>query len=253
MVQLRQRRVEAPSALISLRLVAELSVLDAAGPIRIGAMVPLTDLGKNEAVRRHLPALVESVDVFACDQIRNVATVGGNLCNASPAADTVPPLLVCDARVELQSASGKRELPLSEFIQGPRKIDLREDEILTAVLVDRLPKGTRQTFMKKGRTQMDIAVASVATFIEMEGETCRTARLAAGAVGPVPMRLPETERLLEGERLTDDLIVAAAEQAAKEIRPIDDLRSTAEYRRRIVAVYVKRTVRACGGLEESVA
>ncbi|MEE8408393.1 MAG: xanthine dehydrogenase family protein subunit M [Myxococcota bacterium] len=247
MVQLRQRRVEAPSALISLRSVSELSAIETDDPIRIGAMVPVSDLGNNRVIRELFPALIASIDVFASDQIRNVATVGGNLCNASPAADTAPPLLVCEARVELRSAGAKRDLALADFLRGPGQTDLKPDEILTAIVVDRPAKGARQAFTKKGRTQMDVAVASLAVLLEMEGETCRRARLAAGAVGPLPMRLPETERLLEGERLTDELVLAASERAAREIRPIDDLRSTAEYRRRIVAVYVKRSVRACGG------
>lgn len=245
LVQLRSGRRPKPEALISLRSVAELTKIQIGHPVRLGAMVPVAELALHPEIKTRFAALVAAIDVFASQQIRNVATLGGNLCNASPAADTAPPLLVHEARVELTDAGTTRVLALEDFMQGPGETALGPNEILTAVLLDPPATQGRSAFLKKGRTAMDVAVVSVAAFIEMEGEVCRTARLAAGAVAPMPLRLKAAEAILEGAKLTDERLAEAARAATEAVAPIDDLRSSAEYRRHLVGVYVRRAVSEC--------
>lgn len=243
LVQIKQRRIRKPAALISLRKIDELATIEVGDRIRIGGTASLSDIMRHPAIARGFPALVDSIGVLGSRQIRNVATMGGNLCNASPAADTAPPLLVHDARVELQSETAKREIPIERFFQGPGKCERGPGEILTAVVLEPPLPNARTAFLRKGRLKTDLAIVSVALLLEMEGGTCRTARVAAGAVAPVPLRLTEVEKILEGNGLTDQILTEAQEAAMASVSPITDLRSTAEYRRDLVGVYVKRALR----------
>ncbi len=249
LVQMWKRQVPKPAALISLRNIEELSAIEVGDRIRIGATAPLSDIMRHPAIVQWFPALVDSIRVLGSRQIRNVATMGGNLCNASPAADTAPPLLVHDAKVELQSETEKREVPVEAFFQGPGKPAIGPEEILTAIVLEPPPAEARTAFLRRGRVKMDLAIASVAVLLEMEAGTCRKARVAAGAVAPVPLRLTEVEKILEGRSLTDQILTQAQDAAMASVSPITDLRSTAEYRRDLVGVYVKRAV---GRLREGV-
>jgi CO/xanthine dehydrogenase FAD-binding subunit len=239
MVKIRQHVVK-PPALISLRTIPELRGITAGSHARIGAMTTISELILHPELGRHYPVLIEAAGRLGSMQIRNVATIGGNLGNCSPCADTALPLLVLDAKVRLQGPDGSRELPIQEFFLGPGKSCLGGDEILTDILLP-APLATAQTaFFKKGRVRMDLAIASVAALFEMDGKTCRQARLAAGSVGPVPMRLPEVEALLEQNPPNDDIIIEAGRLAANSVAPITDIRSTEDYRRQIISVFVKR-------------
>ncbi|MFQ5844440.1 MAG: FAD binding domain-containing protein, partial [Planctomycetota bacterium] len=175
-------------------------------------------------------------------QIRNVATVGGNLCRAAPGADLAPPLLVHEARVRLRGAAGSRDLPLEEFMLGPGETCLGPGEVLGAVLLDPPPAGARTVFLKKGRVRMDLSLVSVAVLLELEGKRCRRARVAAGSVAPTPLRLRRVEALLEGRPITPAVAAEARAAAAAEVAPITDVRATESYRRRIAGVFVERAL-----------
>ncbi|MFQ5555688.1 MAG: FAD binding domain-containing protein [Acidimicrobiia bacterium] len=231
-----------PPALISLRDVPELDGVEDGERLRIGAAVPFTDIAAHQAVRTRLPALVDSIRVIGSPQIRNVATLGGNLCNASPGADAAPPLLVYGTAVELRGPAGVREMPLDEFFTGPGATAKAPDEILVSVLVDPQPEGARTIFLRKGRVKMDIAIASVAVQIETDGAVVSCCRIAAGAVAPVPMRLPGTEAVVAGSALDDTVVALARARAREEVAPITDVRATARYRTRLVGVYVQRAL-----------
>jgi CO/xanthine dehydrogenase FAD-binding subunit len=242
MVRARERG-QRPPALVSLRSVKELSGIEEnGGTTRIGATTSIAHVLEHPRIRERFPALIQACQSMGSPQIRNVATVGGNLCNASPCADTAPPLLIHQARLQLKSPKGSREIPLCEFFCGPGETRLASDEILAAVLLDPPEPGTRALFFKKGRVAMDLAVASVAVLLELDGTRCDTIRVAAGSVAPTPIRLGPVERLLGGRTLTDDLISQARELAAASVSPITDVRSTAAYRRQIVGVYLERAV-----------
>lgn len=239
MVRIREGKAK-PSALVSLTRIADLARIEVGPPLVIGAGVRIADL--ESTLGAALPALAMAARTLGSAQIRNVATVGGNLCNASPCADLAPPLLVHDARVRLASPRGSRELPLRDFFVGPRASVLAPDEVLVAIVVD--DPSVPAVFLKKGRVAMDIAIASVAAAIRMDGSRCVRARLAAGSVGPTPMRLPDAERALEGRVIGDAAIADARDAAQREVRPISDVRAGAEYRRMLVGAFVERGVRA---------
>jgi len=239
MVQIRSRELK-PSALISLRSIPDLSSIEINGSIRIGAMTTVTDLLYNPDLEHQAKLLVDAARRLGSPQIRNVATVGGNLCNCSPCADLALPLLVLEAKARIESVSGTQDIPLQKFFEGPGKSCLSPDQILTDIFIEPVSSNTKSVFLKKGRVKMDLAVASVALLLEMEGETCRKARVAAGSVAPVPLRLQKVEVLLEGKVLSPELADQAQRMAFESVAPISDVRSTEEYRRQIVGVYVKR-------------
>lgn len=178
---------------------------------------------------------------FAGPLIRNLATVGGNVCDASAAADVSPPLLALDASVELESAAdGSRSLPLSEFFQGVRKTARRENELLTGITFTK-PDDERWFYYKLGKRKADaISIVSIAMTVKFVQERVERVRIALGAVAPVAMRATAAEAMLKGEPLNETTIAAAAAAAARESQPIDDFRASGDYRRRMVEVLVKR-------------
>jgi CO/xanthine dehydrogenase FAD-binding subunit len=226
MVRLRQRSLR-PAALISLAGIPELGGIEDGERIHIGALCPVSDV------------------------IVHPATIGGNLCHASPCADTALPLLVLGARLSLWSPVGRRELPIDEFFVGPGQTDRRPGEILTAIVLDQPRAGTKACFLKKGRVRMDLSLASLAMLLEMDGPTCLRARLAAGSVAPLPLRLRRAEALLEGQALTPERIAEARAVSEADVSPITDLRTSADYRRRMVGVFVKRAAERLLGWSHS--
>ncbi len=244
LVAMKRSKVPPPDALISLRNIEDLAGIEVGDRIRIGSGVPLSDVEQHPIIAQYFPTLIASIGVLGSRQIRNVATLGGNLCNASPAADTAPPLLVHDALVELRSESQQREIPIERFFRGPGRCAVEDGEVLTAILLERPATSTdaRSLFLRKGRVKMDLAVVSIAVLVELQNGVCRKARIAAGAVAPTPLRLREVETILEGTQLTDDILIEAQEAAMTSVSPITDLRSTAEYRRDLIGVYVRRAV-----------
>ena len=242
MVRIKKNELR-PQALISLRSIPALSGIENGKRIRIGAMTSISDLIKNPWMHEKYPVLIQAAHAMGNVQIRNVATIGGNLCNGSPAADMAPPLLVLEAKVKLQSDKKSRELPLDNFFLGPGETLLSSGEILSDILLDPTQPNTRALFLKKGRTRMDLALASVAALIRTEGSQCLKARVAVGSVAPAPMRLTEVEALLEGEELSHELLDEARELAYRCVSPISDVRCSADYRRHLVGILVKRALK----------
>jgi CO/xanthine dehydrogenase FAD-binding subunit len=241
MVQIKSGEV-APPALISLRSISELSSVEVNGNARIGALVTVTDLIWNPDIRRYFPLLAEAALRLGSPQIRNVATVGGNLCNCSPCADLALPLLVLEAKVRIRSIVGTQDIRIEDFFRGPGDSCLSSGQILTEILVEPPPPNTKATFKKKGRVKMDLAVASTAVLLEMEGQDCLKARIAAGSAAPVPLRLVEVESWLEGKELSPEILHQAQKLAMESVAPITDVRGTEEYRRQIIGVFIKRSI-----------
>ncbi len=262
MVRRKRAELTRVPALISLRSLPELAGIDAdPDAVRIGAGVPLAEVARHPAVLDTLPALASAIRRLGTPQIRNVATIGGNLGNASPCADTAPPLLVYDATVEVAGphsdspAPGssdrlvpggrykRRTVPLCDLFRGPGTTCLADDEIITAVTVPRPAPGFRAACLGQGRVATDLSLASLALGVATDGTICSRARVAAGAVGPTPLRLREVEALLEGADLTDrDLVARARAAACAEVLPITDVRATAEYRRHLIGVFFERAL-----------
>ncbi len=250
MVRIREGRLR-PPALISLSRVRELSGIHHGDEIRIGAMTRVAELLRDEALGKSAPVLALAARTLGGVQIRNLATVGGNLCNASPCADTAPPLLVLDARMVVRSPGSERELPLSDFFVAPGQTRIGEGEIVAEIRFRRPDDKTQAAFMKKSRVRMDIAIASLAARLDLDGKRCVAARLAAGSVGPRPMRLPRSEAVLEGREVTPALLDELGTVAAEEVQPITDVRSTEAYRRHVIGVFARRAVARLSGLEEA--
>lgn len=253
LVQMQKRKLSSEgelAGLVSLRRVRELQGINASDDtLTIGAGTTFTDILESELVRDWAPALTSAAEIFASPQIRNVATLGGNLCNASPAADAAPPLLVYDARVEATSAHGRRELGIDALFKAPGKTALNADEIMTAIHIPRPSPNAQAVFLRRGRIRMDVAVASLAMLLELDGDTCVNARVAAGAVAPTPLRLHGIEDMLTGNAISDDLITEGRRMAEAAVTPITDVRSTEEYRRHLIGVYFERaTKRIIGGV-----
>jgi len=244
MVRLNNQEIR-PHALISLRSIPELCGIDIGDRIRIGATTTITGLIQHPELGRIFPVLIQAAKRLGGTQIRNVATIGGNLCNCSPCADTALPLLVHEARVVLKSPAGVREVPLSDFFVSPGESCLLHREVLTDILLDKPAAETKAVFLKKGRVRMDLAIASLALLVEKKsgGRTSVKVRIAAGSVAPVPLRLKEVEELLENTVLSEEILLDAQKMAEDTVSPISDIRSTEDYRRRIVGVYLKRALR----------
>jgi CO/xanthine dehydrogenase FAD-binding subunit len=231
-----------PQALISLRSIPGLAGIETGDTARIGALTTISDITQHPELGRRYPVLKEAARSLGSVQIRNVATIGGNLCNASPCADMALPLLVLEATVRLRSPKEIREVPISEFFKGQGKTCLSPHEIMTDVLLEPPRKNMKTCFMKKGRVKMDLAVASVAVLLEMEGKRCRKARIAAGSVAPVPLRLTKVEAMFEGAAVSGRTMARVQQLAEVNIVPITDIRSTEEYRRQITGILVKRAL-----------
>lgn len=210
------------------------------GHVVVGGGTTISELLVDPLVAQFGLPLRQAAAVLASPLVRNRATVAGNLVDASPAADTAPPLLVLDAEVELTSRQGLRRLPLDQFFVGVRKTRRRPDELLTAVRWPVPPEGSAGGFSKFGLRRADaIAVVSVAVMVQRGGG----ARIALGAVAPTPIRATEAEEALRGRPLTPETIAEAARLAAEATRPIDDIRGSAAYRQRVVEVLTRRLLK----------
>lgn len=247
MIQMRRGRV-APRHVLSLHRVAGLDRIEVDGAVRLGALVTHRSIERCPHFQGGLRALVEGAEVVGGHQIRNVATVGGNIVNASPAADVVPVLLALDATVTCLGPDGERTLPLGGFLTGPGQTARRPGELLTSIRFDRLPPRVATAFLKAGRRKaMEISVVCVAVRLTLDAADarCQEARIALGAVAPTTMRARAAERTLEGQPLTDEVLRRAGRLAAGECAPIDDVRASARYRRLLVETLVPRALRRC--------
>ncbi len=231
-----------PARVLSLHRLAALRRIELeGGALRIGAACTHSELARSPEVRRACPALVEAALTVGAIQIQNQGTIGGNLVNASPAADLPPPLVAAAAEVELRSARGVRRLPLAAFYLGYRKTALAPDELLTAIHVPALPAGARERFRKVGtRRAQSIAKVAVAGRLELAPDgTIARAGLALGSVGPTVVRLEALERELRGRAPDAETARDAEARARAAVQPIDDLRSSADYRRHVVGRLVR--------------
>ena len=242
---LRMRdKVVAPSVLIDLRHTSLDKILISNGVMILGASASLSQILENSEITQHFPALQTACREFAGPPIRNRATLGGNIVNASPAADLVPPLMAYDASIVLRASGGDRALPLAEFFTGPGQSVIAPDEILMEIQIPLLPASSAATFIKLGqRRSMAISQVNLTARLSMNNSDCVTdARIALGAVAPTPVRAHSAEDALVGEKLSEDLIRMAAKKAREEITPISDVRASLEYRLEMTEVLVRRAL-----------
>lgn len=243
-VAMRHGKAE-PRVVVDLKGIPDLasSITRLDGGFRIAANTVMTDLERNEDVRNELPGLVEAAEVVGSVQIRNRATLAGNLCNASPAADTPPVLMALGASLELQGTGGQRSLSIDDLFVGYRQTSLEPGELITAITV---PGGERSSsaFLKLGvRRAMEISIVCVGAMVELD-ETGRisSAGIGLGSVAPTTVRASTSEAVLIGSEPSTDLFAEAGRLAASECSPIDDLRASGEYRHAMVPVLVRRAL-----------
>lgn len=233
-----------PQGLISLRNLGLAGINETDSTIWIGSLTTLTEIVDSPAIARRLPLLKQTAAEVASVHIRNRATVGGNLCNASPSADMAPALLVLGATARIIGPAGEWTVPLEKFFTGPGQTVLAPGDLLVNLEIPFLPDRSAAYYIKHSpRRAMDIATVGVALAVSLdELGICQDCRIALGAVGPTPIRALQAEKTIIGKKLETDVIEQAAQAAVSEARPISDLRSSAEYRQRMIAVHVRRTL-----------
>ena len=252
-LQMKQGQAR-PSLLVDVKRLPELQRLDwtESGGLRVGASVRLSKLLAFNPIVERYNILAQACSVIGSQQIRNRGTIGGNICNAAPSADSAPALLCLRARAVLASSNSTRSVDLNDFFVAPGKTAIGDDELLVEIEVPTPPMPSAGCYMRHTtREEMDIAVVGVASFLTLSSRenTVEEARITLGAVAPTPVRAHNAEAVLIGKRVTQDNIEEAAGKAAAGASPISDLRGSAEYRREIVRVLVRRTLRkACGEL-----
>lgn len=236
-----------PSYLVSLRHLQELRSLsfNEGEGLRIGALTTVQELVESPLVRRRFDIIAQGAQVIGSLQVRNLATVGGNLCNAAPSADIAPPLIALGARARIVGPGGERVLPLEEFFLGPGRTVLGAGDILVELLVPPPPPRSGAVYQRHTpRRQMDIAVVGVGVVVALEPDrdVVRQARIVLGAVAPTPMRAVQAEAALVGQAPEGSTIDRAAQLASQEAQPIDDVRGSAAFRRELVRVMTARLI-----------
>ena len=238
-------RMAFPQRIVSLKRISGLDaiVFDKKKGLTIGATALLADVAAHPQIRRYYPTVAQAAGGTANVQVRNMGTVVGNLCNASPSADNAPTLLAMGASVNIAGPEGGRSLPLDQFFQGPGITALEKGEIVTSVFVPLPPAGNGTAYLSLSqRGKLDCSAVGVGTMVVVKNDRCVDARLVVGACAPVPMRTPKAEKQLIGKKMTDTLIRSAAKTASQETAPIDDLRASAAYRWKMVTVLTIRAL-----------
>ena len=243
LVQLRSLDDE-PRTIVDIKGLSETQKVDLSGDsIYVGAAVPGAKLYANKPLKAMFPGLVEAVDLIGSTQIQGRASMGGNLCNASPAGDSIPAIIANSGVCKIASSTGVRELPAEEFVTGVGQNALTEGEFLLGVAFPRPDQRSGDAYLRFiPRTEMDIAVAGAGVRLTLEGDTCVAAKVAIGAVAPTAIVVAEAGEALVGTTLDDDAIEAAGRACSAAARPITDKRGTADYRRKVVGVLCQRAV-----------
>lgn len=248
LVLLKDRKLKA-DLVMSLRRLRELDFIrhEEGRGVTIGALATHRAVAASPIIRQRFPDLAEACAQVGAMQIQSLGTVGGNLCNASPAADAAPPLLLVDARLVLASARGERSVSIHDFFKGPRQTALRADEILKEIFIPQLAGRRGATYLKLGRRKaMEIAIVGLGVAVHLNGSdrVVSECRIAMGSVAPVPLRARRGEEIFKNQEIGDELIEEAAEVAAEEASPISDVRGSREYRLDMIRVLCRKATRA---------
>ena len=242
-------RVWEPEAVIDVKRISGMDELkfNRKTGLSIGAGVTMRQIELSEAAHTHFPGLAQGASLVGSFQIRNLATVVGNVCNAAPSADTAPGLIVLGARLNIAGPSGRRSMLVENFIEGPGKTALRSGEFVTGIQVPLTGNRTGSAYVRHTlRGAMDIAMVGVGAAVTLAPRTgiCLDVKIVMGAVAPIPLRARAAERLMKGKTPSDDLFGAVGEAAAQESKPISDVRGSAEFRRKMAGVLTGRMVKA---------
>lgn len=247
-VQMRAGKVR-PKCIVDIEGIADLNYIqEEDGILRIGALTKIEEIRRSTTIRRLAPNLWLAAQEFATWQVRCVATIGGNICNASPAADTATPLISLGAKVVLKSRAGEREVLLEDFFRGPGMTVMRPDELLTEIKVPKPPENAKHNFLKLGRRATHVlSIVNVALAMELDGDIVKDIKIALGSVAPKPVRSRSVEGALKGKALTRELAMDAAALVVNDISPITDVRASKEYRIEMSKVLTFRAIKGVMG------
>ncbi len=247
-------KTKRPKQLVSLRQVPGLDKIsvEGKGVLRIGALVSLADVAVSKQVIRRSAALAEAASWVGSEQIRTTATLVGNLCSASSAADTIPPLLCAEAILEVAGPKGRRRMPADKLLAGPRKLSLKGGEMVLAIRLPAPPSKSASVYRRHGpRHAMDCAIVIASAQIALKKGKITDARIAVGAVHAIPVRLAKAEKLLIDQPLSDGLLAEVGSAAVAAVKPISDIRATADHRlaitERLVPEVVAEAYERAGG------
>jgi CO/xanthine dehydrogenase FAD-binding subunit len=229
--------------LINIKNIPELDFIDTTDGLKIGAAVSLSHIERIGKIKERYTALYEGITSMATIAVKNMGTIAGNVVNASPAADTVPPLIAYGAEVKLVSERGERTVSVEDFITGVGITVIEADEIITQVNIPEMNQNSGSAFSKKSRIKADIAKINLAVYLERKDNFCKDCRIVLGSVAAKAIRVKDAEGLLKGQTVSTSLINKIAKKASEEIKPIDDIRSSVEYRTEIARVMVEDTVK----------
>ena len=234
-----------PQTIVSLKNISGLDRISFSRKkgLTIGATALLGTVAKHRTILKEYPAIAKAAGNTANVQIRNMGTVVGNLCNASPAADNAPALLALNAELNITGPQGDRIIALEDFFMGPGSTALQAAEIVTSIFVPTPPLASGATYLHlSARGRVDCSAASTGVYLSLKGLKVEDARIFIGACGPTPLRMPKTEKKLMGNKITKAMAEKAGLQASKESKPISDVRANEDYRSKMVAVLVKRAI-----------
>ena len=241
----RRHQIIHPKTIVSLKKINGLNRISFSRSkgLTIGATALLGDVARHSSILKFYPAIAKAANNTANVQIRNMGTLVGNLCNASPAADNAPALLALNAVLNIVGPQGERVLALENFFLGPGLTALQSAEVVASVLVPLPPPGSGTTYLHlSARGRVDCSAASTGVFLALKGARVEQARIFIGACGPTPLRMPKAEKRLIGHKVTQTTAEQTGIQASKESRPISDVRANEDYRLQMVAVLVKRAI-----------
>lgn len=244
LVMAKEERVN-PEHLIDIKPIQGMGEItwDKQRVLKIGALATIRAIERSSLVMEKAPVVSQAAHLLGSVQIRNRATVGGNLCQAVPSAEMPPPLIALGATARIYGPNGYRTTPLEHLFVGPRRTSLSRQELLVELEVPVMPSNTGSAYLRfSPRKAMDLAIASAAAMVRLDDGRCSDCRIVLGAVAPTPLRATKAEDTLRGERPGAGVIERAAELAAAEAMPISDIRASAEYRRELVKVLVRRTL-----------
>jgi len=244
LVQMRSGLVR-PGLIVDIKKIDEMNSIEetAEGGFRVGAAVSGAVLAEHPKFRKAWPGVLEAVNLIGSKQVQGRASAGGNLCNGSPAGDSIPAMIAAGAIVTIQGPNGRRELPVEKVPAGPGRTNLTPGEILVSFTMPPRPPGSSDAYLRMiPRTEMDIAVVGLGVSLTLKDGVCTAARVGLGAVAPTPLLVEAAGQALTGSRLDDAALEKAAEACRAACRPIDDKRGTIAYRVKTAGVLLKRTV-----------
>jgi len=245
LVQMRNKTIR-PEYLVDIGRIPGLDYIkEGNNGLRIGALTTIRALEKSDELHQGYPVISQAAGQLGSVAIRNMGTLGGNLCNAAPSAETAPALIGLSARAKIVGPDGERVVPLEDFFVGPGATGLKKGELLVEIQVPPMPPDTKAAYLKHAiRGSIDLAIVGVAAIVTLErGNVCKDIKLVLGAVAPTPMRARKAEEIIKGKKIDDALIDKCAQVASDESRPITDVRASYWYRKEMVKVFTRRAIK----------